>query len=646
MSKQKTDRPQQPEPVAIRAPIWRQRCAVVIAAAILLPALIVPLAGPSAGIALARLLVEAPFLLLWLAAAAGFGAVWPLPGRGLLRVVSTVAIGLGTLGLIQLGLGLIGILHGRTAALLMLVGIVSLAFCFRRSWWNTVGQWLASPWKQEWLWLLVTPALAMALVAALVPPGVLWGDEPHGYDVLEYHLQLPREFYELGHIAPLHHNVFSYFPLGMEMHYLTAMELHRGPWAGMYLAQLMHVAVTGLAVVATYAAARRFAGKLPATLAAVAMANVPWLGLLAPVSYNEGLLLLFTTLAVAWVMEDSRGGWLIGGVLAGFACGVKLTAVPQVLLLAPIVAAGVAVAGRERIGEIVVRAMLFIIAGVIAFSPWLIRNFAWTRNPVFPEAQSVFGRAHFSAIQEQRWHDAHSPTPAQRSVIARLVAAKEQVLTDWRYGFLLLPAGLGCLVAAIRRPQAKVLLLLLLVWLIFWLALTHLQGRFYVTAIPLAAIGLATMQTRRQQVFAGFAAIVVVIIGVTISIVTFQERVGPYCQGAGLAFDDFAHIHDADVNDFIAAGREIALVGDAKAFLYPIGTDKLHYRTVFDVDVKPGQSVVEAWTQGVSGSPAVLVDPIEIDRFSRTYLGIPPLPADFPGPRDRQFILTSQPPGN
>jgi hypothetical protein len=66
----------------------------------------------------------------------------------------------------------------------------------------------------------------------------------------------------------------------------------------------------------------------------------------------------------------------------------------------------------------------------------------------------------------------------------------------------------------------------------------------------------------------------------------------------------------------------------------------LRYRTVFDVDVKPSQSIIDAWLGDQSGSPIVVVDPLEIDRLSRTYYGIPPLPDNFPGPRDHVFILT------
>jgi hypothetical protein len=624
-----------------RRGIWRERRTVLIAAAALLLVLVVAFAGASAGIAVGRLAIESVFLLVWLAAAAGYGGVIRLLASPL-RGISTVAIGLGILSILQLAVGLIGQLHRWSAFALVLVGVALLAWRCRNLRWPRVVEWLKTPADWEWLWLAAMPALAMALVAALVPPGVLWGDEPNGYDVLEYHLQLPREFYELHRIVPLHHNVFSYFPLGMEMHYLTAMQLRHAPWAGMFLAQLMNVTVTALAVVATYAVARQFANKGPAILAAVVVANVPWIGLLAPVAYNEGALILFATLAVGWGFGDSRRCWIIGGVIAGFACGVKLTAVPQVLLLVPAVATVVALARRERIANILAKAAMFLIAGVATFSPWLIRNVAWTRNPVFPEAQSLLGRAHFSETQAKRWHDAHSPTAQQRSITGRLAAARDQIAKDARYGFVLFPVGVACMIAAFRSTHAKILLALMLAWLVFWLALTHLQGRFFVTAIPLAAMGLAMMQSPRQRIFAGFAAVVVIFMGMTVSLVTFEQKVVPYCQDGSLTFSEFARIHDTDLTDLLWAKREIALVGDAKALLYPTDAGKLHYRTVFDVDVKPGQSIMDAWLEGASGSPYVVVDPMELERFSRTYYGIPPLPAEFPGPRDRKFILTPQ----
>ena len=93
-------------------------------------------------------------------------------------------------------------------------------------------------------------------------PGLLWKPgEPHGYDVVEYHLQAPREWYEAGRIVPLRHNAFSFFPFNVEMHYLLAMHLEGGPYKGMYLCQLMHLAMMVLVVLATWAFARRIAPR-------------------------------------------------------------------------------------------------------------------------------------------------------------------------------------------------------------------------------------------------------------------------------------------------------------------------------------------------------------------------------------------------
>jgi hypothetical protein len=89
--------------------------------------------------------------------------------------------------------------------------------------------------------------------------------------------------------------------------------------------------------------------------------------------------------------------------------------------------------------------------------------------------------------------------------------------------------------------------------------------------------------------------------------------------------------------------QPLALVGDARAFWYQLGSSQLRYRTVFDVNVQPGQSIVDAWLGGQTGSPNIVIEPNELERFSRTYFGVPPLPPDFPGPRDHMFVLTPQP---
>ena len=74
------------------------------------------------------------------------------------------------------------------------------------------------------LLLLVVPLVVM-LFGACLPPGLLWPGEANGYDVLEYHLQGPREYYQAGRIMFLPHNVYTSFPQQMELLYLLLMYL-------------------------------------------------------------------------------------------------------------------------------------------------------------------------------------------------------------------------------------------------------------------------------------------------------------------------------------------------------------------------------------------------------------------------------------
>jgi hypothetical protein len=611
-----------------------------------------------------RLLTDGPLLLAWLLAAWGYGwlALDPagLLGRQreatLLRHVTRIAAGLGILSLLTLGLGLAGVLNQLTAIALLAGGfvVVIVAIAMRRAARvpasDAMSGWFGRSAGPHWLLLVLVPFAAIGVAGGLVPPGVLWGaDDPAGYDVVEYHLQVPREWLDAGRIFPLEHNVFSYFPFNVEVHYLLGMHLHGGAWSGMYLAQWMHGAFVVLTLLAIYATVRTFATPLAACAATVAAGVCPWLTMLATVGYNEGGLLLYTTLAIAWLMRafdlgrpgpaeirdrmpdapaaGTISSAIVAGLFAGFACGCKLTGVPMVLVALPVaaLAASLIARGRPPVPRLLVAAGVYVLVGLVAFAPWLVRNQSWAGNPVFPEAMPTLGHGHFTPVQVERWHRAHAPRADQQSATARAAAFYQQVLVDWRYAYAILPAGVVAGAVAVRRPQAAFLLLSLAAFAAFWLAFTHLQSRFFVVAIPVVALLLA--QLPRAQVGVAVLAAVAAVPALGV----LHAKFAPL--GIAFGLDSPRTLRDAvypeDVNRAVNdEAQPLVLVGDAKAFWYDVPMARLHYRTVFDVDGPEGASVVRAWMGDAAGLPeaTALVDPGELDRFSRTYYGIPPLP--------------------
>lgn len=595
-------------------------------------------AGNSSGMLAYRLLTDGIIASAWLVGMIGMGwvVVRKMPVPMLLRIASAGAVGMGAVSLLLLGLGLLGWLNGAVAWGIVVVGVGAAA------WWG----WL---WKKEkpspqpsphwkYLWLLLMPFLGLALVGAVAPPGLLWQDEPAGYDVTEYHLQVPREWYEAGKISALSHNVFSYMPMNVEMHDLLAMDLRGGPWAGMYLAQFIHVMIMVLAVLAAAGVAGALLDRAwAAPLAAGAMGVVPWVTSLAPIAYDEGGLMLFGALAMGWVMlaRDWRG-WLLAGVMAGLACGVKLTAAPMLVIAVVVARVAVAVWPGSKAGDgeansaaagrglnVFAGLAIFVAGSVAVFSPWLVRNLVWAGNPVFPEGMEVLGKGHFSDVQMERWRLAHSPKDGERTVGERLALAWKRIVIDWRYGFLFLPLAIAAMVLT-RDRRAAFLGILLIVQLLIWLAFTHLQGRFFILALPIGAVAIGMVRWRGWIFVAGGVLGVVAVVGFVI-LCSRYAGVRQVAEKGALGVEDLTWMiplpAEIDVEK-LPADRPIVLVGDAQAFLYSgIPMSRLKYRTVFDVAGDDGKDWLAKWTHRAHGT--VLVFPGELERFRKSYFSVP-----------------------
>jgi hypothetical protein len=236
----------------------------------------------------------------------------------------------------------------------------------------------------------------------------------------------------------------------------------------------------------------------------------------------------------------------------------------------------------------------------------------------------TLGRAHFSEVQVERWRKAHSPTEAERSVLHRTGAGFTRILIDWRYGFVLLPLGVAAMV--MRRDRVAAFLgLLLVVQLIVWLAFTHLQGRFYILAIPIAAIAIGGVRVPTWPVVASALAGVVVLVGLWIQVPRYASLVWPLAQNGALGVEDLRWLVAirSGVNlDTLPTGGPILLAGDAEAFSYSgIQMSRLRYRTVFDVPPAPDGDWLKAWTGDEKGT--VIVSPNDLRRFKKTYFEVP-----------------------
>lgn len=467
--------------------------------------------------ALTILLLNLPWVAAWLACAYGFG--WPLRvwfvGDAEEPAAIQLALGTACMLILTAALGRMGALQfggnlGAWALLLLGLGLGVQQLRQRAA--NHHDHALdADPGRlrtasslalKRMLWLTTAPAVAVLLVASTSAPGWLWRTEFGGYDVMSYHLQLPKQWLALGAVVPLDHNVYSFLPGYVEGAFYHLMTLQGDAISAVYAAQLLHASFAIIAAWLVFRFTLRLTtDHVAGVISAILLLGTPWVIVTGSLAYNEMAVLIMLAGGLLVLREPSLHAWQRGamiGLLTGAACGSKLTAfgfvaAPLVVLLL------MNVPSRTWLKTLAAGAII----GIIALSPYFIGNFTATDNPVFPFATSVFGTGHWSEEQVTIWNDGHR---AAGTMTDRVAEAWRQLfrfglgpnpyenepwIPQWLILPWLAPASIIALVMSrAHRTWGVKLSIIMLLQFAFWISFTHVKSRFM---LPMAIPGTITV---------------------------------------------------------------------------------------------------------------------------------------------------------
>lgn len=515
------------------------------------------------------------------------------------RALFAMALGLSGLSLLTLVCGLLGFLSPwwfagiLAASVLFELGARTSSVALRRANSAHVPERSAGGDRRRTSMLLAvlciaaaTPFLLAMLLGALLPPT--------DFDVREYHLQGPKEFFEAGRVQFLPHNVYTSFPFLTEMLSLLAMVLrndwYRGALAGK--AVLMSFApLTGLAL---YAGGRRLFGPAAGWSAALVYLTTPWTYRISIIALAEGGLsfylfasLLALIIAAQRLHNDERANrhFLLCGLLAGSAMACKYTGAVQVVI--PLAVAGataafaVGGAGMRQVRAALLTLAVYSLGVLLTVGPWLAKNAVQTRNPIYPLLYTVLDGRDWNAEMNEKWRIAHSAAEDGHSLSYWLVDVSAR--NDWLSPLLFGLAPLALLVPG--RIRATALLWLYVLFLFFaWWGLTHRLDRFWVPMIPVVALlagGGAAWSLGRVWRY-GCAVLVALAVIFNLGMVTSplagfnafladldEARAAAEATAPGIAF----------LNRFVPRGAKVLCVGEAQVFDARV---PLVYNTVFD----------------------------------------------------------------
>ena len=341
------------------------------------------------------------------------------------------------------------------------------------------------------------------------------------FDVLEYHLGGPKEWFQQGQIVRLPHNVYTSFPFLTEMLILSGMVLY-GDWQwGALAGQAVIGGFAPLTAIGLLAASKRWFSAATGWVAALVFLTSPWTYRVTIIAYAEGGLAcyLFAAFYAALlygfqdhaVQPKSSGRSLnvvfLSGLLAGSAMACKYTGLVLVVMPAGLLLIWMAIRTAPHFDrrKIVFVSVVYAAGAACTIGPWLLKNTIETGNPVYPLAVRIFGGIDRDEAIDEKWRKGHANTYSSwsqrlRDLPVKLtdVAAKN----DWHSPLMFGLAPLSLLVCFRRHRNSALSLedastdraLIGALWFyviwqfVNWWLFTHHIDRFYVPMFAAVAM--------------------------------------------------------------------------------------------------------------------------------------------------------------
>jgi len=231
--------------------------------------------------------------------------------------------------------------------------------------------------------LVLLSFLAAAAACALVEPGAT--------DALRYHLTLPDVYLRQHSLAPIPNNFYSFWPMSCEMLYMLGLST-----AGESAPALINLGFC----MATLLFLQKMWSGAGWCGPAVLLVSMPTAAINAGYPYVDWALTFYVVAAyrcLSHLIETRGWRWaVLCGLFSSAAVATKYTGLYAVIALAAIWASRRLPGGRRA-------AAAFLLALPLLAGPWLLRNAAYTGNPVHPYLPSLFGTSETVRVERLDW---------------------------------------------------------------------------------------------------------------------------------------------------------------------------------------------------------------------------------------------------
>lgn len=326
-----------------------------------------------------------------------------------------------------------------------------------------------------------------------------------GKDALIYHLTVPKLMLKQHGFYFIPGNIFSNYPLHSEMVFLLGLFLNGDTLAkGIHFSVLLCI-LLGIRQFTIY----RIKGNTFPAISMMVFITIPSVFLTSHMAYNDLFVTFYSMAAVFafinWYNHNERAWLILCGVFSGLAIACKYTA----LILPPLGCLGILWFSRHqrlplhKASRYMFFYMLFVF---ITGSPFYIKNWIITGNPVYPFFYSIFGGKGWEPDQARLYDFFVQNLGAGRTFLDYILlpwnlsfnAKMDSPQFDGLLGpifFLILPFVIG--IRKLELPL-KIIIVYCAFTFLFWAGSAQ-QVRYIIPVFPFLAILVGSVLTYYQK---------------------------------------------------------------------------------------------------------------------------------------------------
>ena len=242
---------------------------------------------------------------------------------------------------------------------------------------------------------IISITLIIFLIVLVVTTILLGSVPPVDRDALTHHLFVPKLWIKHGGIYEIPEIIFSYYPMNLDL--LYTIPLYFGNDIIPKYIHYLFAILTGWLI---YRHLKIRIGNNYGLLGAIFFLSIPIIVKLSITVYVDLGLVFFTTASLLSLLQWANTNFkfryiLLAGIFCGLSAGTKYNGLISIFILTlfvPIIFQRYSPNERQSNFKAIFYGLVFAAVTVLAFSPWLMKNYIWTGNPIYPLHNSLINR--------------------------------------------------------------------------------------------------------------------------------------------------------------------------------------------------------------------------------------------------------------